>query len=210
MLVYPFKMLYDKKYKNYLLPNGKEQGVIMINYAPFWNTLKRKGISQYWLISNHDLSSATLDSLRKNKDITLNTLHHICWMLDCDISDAVEFVPENGTPTLIDKTIVADTKQNRMALAKTQSFENADSPRRAGKLYECYEPKMRPEPTISYAPFWDTLKKSGISQYQLIHTYKISSATLNSIRKNRNLTLNTIEKLCQILNCRISDAVNFS
>ncbi|MCI8627004.1 MAG: helix-turn-helix transcriptional regulator [Lachnospiraceae bacterium] len=69
---------------------------------------------------------------------------------------------------------------------------------------------MRPEPTISYAPFWDTLKKSGISQYQLIHTYKISSATLNSIRKNRNLTLNTIEKLCQILNCRISDAVNFS
>ncbi len=181
----------------------------MINYAPFWNTLKRKGISQYWLISNHDLSSATLDSFRKNKDVTLHTLHHICWILDCDISDMVEFVKENGIPTPIDETIVPDPTQHRMVLAKADKQIDRTSETSKAQT-SSYEPKMRPEPVISYAPFWDTLKKSGISQYQLIHTYKISSATLNSIRKNRNLTLNTIEKLCQILDCTISDMVEFT
>lgn len=64
----------------------------MISYAPFWKTLEMKGISQYQLIHEFNFSTGTLDTLRKNNSITLNTLHDICDKLDCDIADVVEFI----------------------------------------------------------------------------------------------------------------------
>lgn len=64
---------------------------IIISYAPLWKTLQRKGITQYKLINEWHFSNGTLDSLRKNKSITLNTLQDICKLLNCDISDVVEF-----------------------------------------------------------------------------------------------------------------------
>lgn len=64
---------------------------IIISYAPLWKTLKEKGITQYKLINDCHFSNGTLDSLRKNKSITLNTLQDICKMLNCDIWDIVEF-----------------------------------------------------------------------------------------------------------------------
>lgn len=63
----------------------------MISYAPLWNTLKKKGISQYSLIKEYGFSTGTLDSLRKNKSITLNTLHDLCTILNCEITEVVEF-----------------------------------------------------------------------------------------------------------------------
>lgn len=64
----------------------------MISYAPLWKTLEEKGITQYQLIHDFNFSTGALDALRKNKSITLNTLHDICNMINCDISDVVEFV----------------------------------------------------------------------------------------------------------------------
>lgn len=64
----------------------------MISYRPFWETLKRKDISQYALIKEYNFSTGTLDALRKNRSITLNTLLDICTKLNCDITDVVEFV----------------------------------------------------------------------------------------------------------------------
>lgn len=69
----------------------------MISYAPFWKTLKKKHISQYQLIHEYNVSTGTLDTLRKNKSITLYTLHDICTILDCDIPDVVEFVRDSET-----------------------------------------------------------------------------------------------------------------
>ncbi|QJU17639.1 helix-turn-helix transcriptional regulator [Blautia pseudococcoides] len=66
----------------------------MISYEPLWNTLKQKNISQYSLIKEYGFSTGTLDALRKNRSITLNTLHDICRMLDCEITDVVEFTKD--------------------------------------------------------------------------------------------------------------------
>lgn len=60
---------------------------------------------------------------------------------------------------------------------------------------------------ISFQPFFDTLERLGITQYQLIHEYHISTGTLDSLRKNKSVTLNTIIDLCLILNCEIQDVV---
>lgn len=66
----------------------------IISYTPLWETLKEKGITQYQLITEFNFSTGTLDALRKNKSITLNTLHDICNILNCEITDVVAFTKE--------------------------------------------------------------------------------------------------------------------
>ncbi|QJU17638.1 helix-turn-helix transcriptional regulator [Blautia pseudococcoides] len=64
----------------------------MISYAPFWKTLEKKGITQYELINKKEFSTGTLDTLRKNNSITMNTLEDICIKLDCEIWEVVEII----------------------------------------------------------------------------------------------------------------------
>lgn len=60
---------------------------------------------------------------------------------------------------------------------------------------------------ISYEPFWNTLKAKQISQYQLINTYKVSAGQLSRMRKNADVSTHTLNILCDILDCQISDIV---
>ena len=62
---------------------------------------------------------------------------------------------------------------------------------------------------ISYEPFYKTISKKRITQYQLITKYFISNGTIQRLRNNKNLSLSTIENLCKILNCKITDIVTF-
>ena len=66
----------------------------MIDYTPFWDTMKRKGIKQYYLIQ-HGVNQRTLDALRKNRNITLLTLEVLCGLLQCEASDIVRFIPDD-------------------------------------------------------------------------------------------------------------------
>ena len=45
----------------------------MIDYSPLWQTMDDKQITQYYLLQN-GIDNKTLDSLKKNKNITLLTL----------------------------------------------------------------------------------------------------------------------------------------
>lgn len=58
---------------------------------------------------------------------------------------------------------------------------------------------------ISYEPLWETMRKKGISQYQLINTYKVSAGQLSRLRANQNVSTNTLDVLCRILDCEIQD-----
>ena len=69
--------------------------IIIISYAPLWKTLEKKNITQYQLIHKYNFSTGTLDALRKNKSVTLNTLHDLCSIIDCGIADVVEFTKED-------------------------------------------------------------------------------------------------------------------
>ena len=62
--------------------------------------------------------------------------------------------------------------------------------------------------TISYKPLWETMEKRQVSQYQLINS-GIDNKTLDSLKKGKNITLLTLEKLCTILNCTPNDVVEF-
>ena len=67
----------------------------MIDYSPLWETLKRKGITQYQLIHEYDFFFFSLDALRKNKSITVNTMQTLCLILDCTPNDIFQVNKEN-------------------------------------------------------------------------------------------------------------------
>ena len=61
---------------------------------------------------------------------------------------------------------------------------------------------------IDYSPLWRTMNEKGITQYQLLKG-GIDNKTLDSLKKGKNITLLTLEKLCRILNCEPNDVVCF-
>lgn len=72
----------------------------MIDYSPFWITLKNSNESTYTLINKHHVSSATIDKLRNNKPITTTTLNDLCRILDCNVQDILTYVPSDSDQTL--------------------------------------------------------------------------------------------------------------
>ena len=59
-----------------------------------------------------------------------------------------------------------------------------------------------------YSPLWETMQNRGVSQYQLLKA-GIDNKTLDSLKKNKNITMVTLEKLCRIIDCSPNDVVRF-
>lgn len=66
----------------------------MLDYSPMWETMERKGISQYSLLKA-GLDNKTLDGIKKGKNITLLTLERICMILNYTPNEIVRFVAES-------------------------------------------------------------------------------------------------------------------
>ena len=62
---------------------------------------------------------------------------------------------------------------------------------------------------ISYAPFWETLKKSKENTYTLIKYYRVSSSTIDKLRKNKPLNTTTLNDLCSALECNVEDIMKY-
>lgn len=60
---------------------------------------------------------------------------------------------------------------------------------------------------IDYSPLWETMKRKQFSQYKLLQV--IDNKTLDKIKKEGNITLLTLEKICRALECTPNDIVKF-
>ncbi|NCC08686.1 MAG: XRE family transcriptional regulator [Clostridia bacterium] len=60
---------------------------------------------------------------------------------------------------------------------------------------------------ISYAPFYNTLLKNGITEYQLIFKHGFSANILHRMKHGETITLRTLDTLCFILDCSVSDVI---
>ena len=58
---------------------------------------------------------------------------------------------------------------------------------------------------IQYDRLWKTMEKKGITQYDLYTHHNVNRAQLDRLRKNKNVEVNTIDKLCNILGCQVED-----
>jgi len=61
---------------------------------------------------------------------------------------------------------------------------------------------------IDYSPLWETMEQRKQTQYQLLKS-GIDNKTLDSLKKNKNITILTLEKLCNIIGCTPNDIVQF-
>ena len=62
---------------------------------------------------------------------------------------------------------------------------------------------------ISYEPLWRTMKEKGITKYTLIYKLGFSAYTITNLRKNKSITMCTLEKLCKVLECKPNDIIEF-
>lgn len=58
---------------------------------------------------------------------------------------------------------------------------------------------------IKYDRLWQTMEKRGITQYDLYTHYNVNRSQINRLKHNRNVEVNTIDRLCNILNCNVED-----
>lgn len=63
---------------------------------------------------------------------------------------------------------------------------------------------------ISYAPLWKTMQQRGETTYTLINKHGINPRTINNLKHNKSITMFTLERLCQILDCQAESIVVFS
>lgn len=61
---------------------------------------------------------------------------------------------------------------------------------------------------ISYAPLFKTMKEKQITSYRL-EKLGFSRATYYSIQKGNSVSTNTINQLCRLLKCNVSDIMEF-
>lgn len=61
---------------------------------------------------------------------------------------------------------------------------------------------------ISFAPLFKTMKEKKISSYRL-EKLGFSRATYYSIQQGNSISTNTVNQLCKLLKCEVSDIMEF-
>lgn len=51
-------------------------------------------MTTYTLIAKHNISSATIDRIKKGKGITTTKLDDFCRILNCKVEDIIEYIEE--------------------------------------------------------------------------------------------------------------------
>ena len=61
---------------------------------------------------------------------------------------------------------------------------------------------------ISYEPLFQTMKKKKISSYELAKR-SFPRSTYYAIKQGKSITTNTVNQLCSLLNCKVSDIIEY-
>ena len=62
---------------------------------------------------------------------------------------------------------------------------------------------------IVFDRLWNTMHAKGISTYKLREECGIDSKTIRRLKANDNIETKTLNKLCQALNCKIEDIMEY-
>lgn len=58
-----------------------------------------------------------------------------------------------------------------------------------------------------FSPFYRTLLRKNITEYHLIFKEGFSASTLHRMKHGKPITTKTLDSLCDILDCEISDVI---
>ena len=68
----------------------------MIKFDKLWETMKRKGITQYDLYTTYGVNRAQVFRLKHNLNVQTNTLDRLCNILECDLDEIAEHFQANN------------------------------------------------------------------------------------------------------------------
>lgn len=63
---------------------------------------------------------------------------------------------------------------------------------------------------ISYEPLWRTMAEKKATTYTLIYKGGISSSTVRRLKAGESVSTNTLEAICAVLGCGISDIIEYT
>ena len=75
----------------------------MIRYDRLWETMAARGMSQYRLIKEYHFSAGQIGRLKKNMHVSTHTLDTLCTLLNCGISDVLEYIPDQEAASVSSK-----------------------------------------------------------------------------------------------------------
>ena len=70
----------------------------MISYQPFYETLFRKNVTEYYLVYKQGVTANTLHRMKHGKPITTTTLNTLCEILNCRVEEILEYVQDPEEP----------------------------------------------------------------------------------------------------------------
>jgi len=63
--------------------------------------------------------------------------------------------------------------------------------------------------TLSFEPFWRTIREKKVSTYVLREKHNVSSETINRLKHDKAITTTKLDDLCKILNCEVQDIIRY-
>ena len=75
----------------------ESEGCCLISYTPLWRTMARTGATTYTLQVKGQISSSTIRRLKAGESVSTNTLDALCKILQCDLHDVAEYLPDHDT-----------------------------------------------------------------------------------------------------------------
>lgn len=68
----------------------------MVRYTRLWETMEKRGMSQYRLIRYHGISAGQMHRLKRNMSVSTQTIERLCRVLECRVEDVMEVVLEDS------------------------------------------------------------------------------------------------------------------
>lgn len=62
---------------------------------------------------------------------------------------------------------------------------------------------------ISYEPFYETLFRKNLTEYNLIYKQGFSANTLHRTKKGKPISTKTLDALCEALDCPVEEILRF-
>lgn len=66
----------------------------MISYEKLWETMRKKGVTQYALIKTHGVNPAQITRLKCNESVSTHTIGVFCRILDCNVEDIMQYIKD--------------------------------------------------------------------------------------------------------------------
>ncbi len=66
----------------------------MISYDNLWKIMKEKGVSQYALIKQYNVSPGQITRLKRNESVSTHTIEMFCKILECNVDDIMQYIPD--------------------------------------------------------------------------------------------------------------------